>query len=413
MKKLFNKILAVYKNSDDIGKLRKARLLLITSYVGLSMILLIGIITIILENSPALLALLTVGFLSIVFVQIFLIKGHYELSAFLLVSISFALQTFYICVDFYDNAFDIYRYTFVITIMLVIGGIFFTQIKTLISFTIMGFCGIVIFYIVRNWIQLHNGFDLLVLVSTILCVVLYLFYGIVSIFSFIISSSLLDAANRERNKAKEQRDATVKSFNILSLYTKPSLTVTVRQGQDPTKILPAKQRLTILFCDICDFVHLTDDLTPNEITNFLNMYFSVLTSIIARNGGEVDKLIGDEIMALFHDAQSAIKASFEIRDAVETMEIHGRKVNNGIGLHEGDVIVGNIGSKIKLDYTVIGKSVNMASRLQQLTRSYHEKIIISQEIFAQLDSTTQDKFNCLHSVKIRGIELPIDLFGYK
>ena len=196
------------------------------------------------------------------------------------------------------------------------------------------------------------------------------------------------------------------------MYTKPSLTASVRSGKDPTKIRPSLESLTILFCDICSFVHLSEHLSAIETTHFLNRYFTVLNNIIIQNGGEIDKLIGDEIMAIFHDTESAVNAAFDIRHCMGEFSIDNMQVDNGVGLYNGEVIMGNIGSDKKLDFTVIGSAVNMASRLESLTRQYKAKIIISQEIYNSLNDEKQSRFTRIDDVRIKGVEMPISVYGF-
>ena len=414
--RIFNRLmsfyLSFYDKVSDLGLRKKAKLLYIISSFGILMLGIIFAVTMVLRRPLVAVLPLIIGAVLIFAVQFLLKRGAYELSAFLFVTIALIIQTFYILLDFYNNPFDVYRYTFTITVTLMIGGVFFTYKETILIFTVMCFCSIMIFFTVRNCIQLQNPTDSVTVVSTIVCMALFLLFGFVAYSFFSISHILIDIANQQRKNAENERDITAKSFNILSMYTKPSLTASVRSGKDPTKIRPTLETLTILFCDICSFVRLSEHLSAIETTHFLNRYFTVLNEIIIRNGGEIDKLIGDEIMAIFHDVDSAVNAAFDIRHCLREFSIDNVQVDNGVGLYNGDVIMGNIGSDKKLDFTVIGNAVNMASRLESLTRQYKAKIIISQEIYDTIPVETKQRFTRIDNVSIKGIEKPISVYGF-
>ncbi len=155
-------------------------------------------------------------------------------------------------------------------------------------------------------------------------------------------------------------------------------------------LIGKKQFCTIFFSDIRDFTTISESLTPEELVTALNTYFTHMVKIIINNHGIVDKFIGDAIMGVYgapvtteNDAANSIKACFEMIEALrifnEEMSAKG-KVNFkiGMGLSSGDVIAGNIGSEQKMDYTVIGDPVNLASRLEGLTKVYKVPVIISE-----------------------------------
>ena len=410
--RILNFYLSQYKSSEDAGLRKKAKLLYIVSTFGVLMLFIIFGVTLVLKRPIITVLPLAIGACLLLAVQLLLRQGQYELSAFLFVTIALVIQTFYMLLDYYDNPFDIYRYTFTITVTLMIGGVFFSYKETILIFILMCLSGIAVFYCIRNCMQLQNPTDSVTLVSTLVCIALFLLFSLVAYSFFAISHLLIDIANRQKENAESERDNTARSFNILSMYTKPSLTASVRSGKDPTKIRPTMESLTILFCDICSFVHLSEHLTAMETTHFLNRYFTVLNNIIIQNGGEIDKLIGDEIMAIFHDVDSAVNAAFDIRQCLREFSIDNIQVDNGVGLYNGDVIMGNIGSDKKLDFTVIGNAVNMASRLENLTRQYNAKIIISKEIYDTLCDEKQVRFARIDDVRIKGIEKPISVYGF-
>ena len=163
----------------------------------------------------------------------------------------------------------------------------------------------------------------------------------------------------------------------------------------------------ILFCDIRNFTDLSEKLNPNQTVNFLNSYFKTFNRIIIENGGVIDKLIGDCIMARFDSGKDfdAVNCALEMISALIPYNRARRKmatgqVSHGIGIAVGKVIVGNIGSINKMDYTVIGDTVNIASRLESLTKFYQVSILVTEKVQLRL----QDKilFREIDTIQIKG-----------
>jgi len=162
---------------------------------------------------------------------------------------------------------------------------------------------------------------------------------------------------------------------------------------NPEKMLVGDVRqIAILFTDIRSFTTISESYKPDELVNLLNQYFSILVEIIIGRHGVVDKYIGDAVMAFFgaparyeNDARDALEAGLAIVAALETFnsqrQAEGRvPFLTGIGINFGEVTVGNIGTDKKMDYTVIGDNVNLASRLEGLTKEYKQSILISRSL---------------------------------
>ena len=181
--------------------------------------------------------------------------------------------------------------------------------------------------------------------------------------------------------------------------------------------------VAILFSDIRSFTNISEKNKPDVLVAFLNRYFSTMVEIIKKNGGTIDKFIGDAIMAEFGTPVSykdncarAVKAAYEMREALTTIEMgdlvlpEGMTFNIGIGIHYGDVIVGSIGSKDKTDYSVIGDNVNLASRLEGLTKTYGTQILVSGSV---KDDAGDDKFFFRHldNVRVKGKKNAVPIYA--
>jgi adenylate cyclase len=164
------------------------------------------------------------------------------------------------------------------------------------------------------------------------------------------------------------------------------------------------ETLAILFTDIRSFTTLSEGFNPYDLVFYLNRYFEPLVDIIVSHGGIVDKYIGDALMAFFgapnkhgdEEVQSVIAAA-EMQQAIARInDMHlneGRPIfKTGIGVNYGQVIVGNIGSQKKMDYTIIGDPVNYGSRLEGLTKAYHQDIIVSKSIFRKVKDQIPTRF---------------------
>ncbi|HUX20344.1 MAG TPA: adenylate/guanylate cyclase domain-containing protein, partial [Spirochaetia bacterium] len=177
-----------------------------------------------------------------------------------------------------------------------------------------------------------------------------------------------------------------------------------------------QREMTILFVDIRAFTNLSEGMTPEENFKFINSYLARITPIIRENNGFIDKYIGDAILALYPGSpEDALRSA--IRMVEYLAEYNGyrknsgyRAINIGIGIHTGNLIVGIIGDTDRMQGTVISDAVNLASRVQDVTKLYGANIIISQDTFIRLENPTAYNFRFLGKVKVKGKAQSVSLF---
>jgi adenylate cyclase len=176
----------------------------------------------------------------------------------------------------------------------------------------------------------------------------------------------------------------------------------------------------IMICDLRDFTKISDNWPRDDVIDLLNGYFDAMSEPVARHGGEILKFIGDGMLAIFPLSQPSACANLlhavsEARQAMVALnekngETGRAPLNYGIGIHVGDVMYGNIGSRARLDFTVIGPAVNMASRLETLTKQLGRTVLLSRA-FADF---VKNDFDLEHVGEhpVRGFNDPIELFAY-
>lgn len=175
-----------------------------------------------------------------------------------------------------------------------------------------------------------------------------------------------------------------------------------------------EREVTILFSDIRNFTGLAERLEPTEVVDLLNDYFSEMVGVISRNGGILNKFIGDGMVAIFgapeshgNDAERAVKTALEMMERLKEfnrqLAAKGRReLSIGVGINTGRVVVGNIGSTERMEYTAVGDAVNLASRLEELNKDLGTGILISPSTYEQVKAVVQTKK--LEQVKIEGKE---------
>ncbi len=168
------------------------------------------------------------------------------------------------------------------------------------------------------------------------------------------------------------------------------------------------EELTVMFVDIRSFSLLSERMTPAETFGFINSYLSRIAPIVRRNAGFVDKFIGDGVMALFpNSGDDAVRAAIEIQDQISVYNRQratagGPPISVGIGIHTGEVMMGTIGEHDRIETTVLSDTVNVAARLESLTKEFRTPVLVSERVIMELEDPATCPFRFLGRVRIKG-----------
>ncbi len=210
-------------------------------------------------------------------------------------------------------------------------------------------------------------------------------------------------------------------MSTLCRYVTRQVAEQIMKDRDKLKLGGNRSMVSVLFSDIRNFTTISEQSRAEEVVSLLNEYFSRMLEPIFLYEGTLDKFIGDAIMAVFgapvtqaDDAERAVKAAREMRRALKKYNVDRQvrglpPIGNGIGITKGEAISGNIGSEQRMDYTVIGDTVNVASRLEGLTKNYEYKILVNDDVYQEI----KGKIPCvdLGFAHVKGKEGEIHIYG--
>jgi len=219
---------------------------------------------------------------------------------------------------------------------------------------------------------------------------------------------LLEGKNKEKIK------------QAMGKYLSQDIMKNVVQNIDDIKLGGKRANVTVLFADIRGFTSMSEKMTAEEVSVILNEYFTEIEPIITKYNGVINKFIGDAVMAIFGEPvqdinhpQNAVKCAYEMLKKVEELRdkwlFEGKpKIEIGIGINTGEAFVGNIGSEKRLEYTVIGDTVNLASRIESYNKVYRTNFLISSSTYSYV-STMADVIK-ISEVQIRGKAKKMDIY---
>lgn len=262
-----------------------------------------------------------------------------------------------------------------------------------------------------------------VLFLIVYCVASYMlfdYYSIITSFASpiiqtVLSYSLL-VSYRVVNEQKEKKYIR----QTFSKFVSKSVVDELLRDPSKVKLGGDKKNLTVLFSDIRGFTSISERLTPEELVEHLNIYLQSMTDIVLKYDGTLDKYIGDAIMAFWgapiemeDHALKACKASLEMMVALKQMNIkwdsEGKPtLDIGIGINTGDMVVGNMGSSSRMDYTLMGDNVNLGSRLEGTNKFYKTGIIISEFTYQYVKDDIIARE--LDLIRVKGKALPVKIY---
>ncbi len=214
--------------------------------------------------------------------------------------------------------------------------------------------------------------------------------------------------------------------NAFSRYLSPQLVKRVADNPQQLRLGGESRELTLLFSDIRGFTSFSENMSPEELTSFINSFLTPMTEIILEHLGTIDKYMGDAIMAFWNapldDADHAVNAcrsALAMRDRLaelnnewrETAEAEGRPLRSidvGIGINSGECVVGNLGSDQRFDYSVLGDAVNLASRLEGQTKTYGTTIVVGESTQQLAPSLAYAEIDL---IRVKGRSAPVRIFA--
>jgi len=202
-------------------------------------------------------------------------------------------------------------------------------------------------------------------------------------------------------------------------YVPPELVDEMSANPDAFSMEGESRELSVLFTDVRGFTTIAEGLEPKELAKLMNEFLTPLTRVIYKYRGTIDKYMGDCIMAFWgaplqdpQHARHAVMAGMEMHQVLEGLQSHFKKkgwppIHIGVGVNSGRMSVGNMGSEVRVAYTVMGDAVNLASRLESLTRRYGVDMIVGEQSRAAVAEIT---FRELDRVKVKGKEAPVAIY---
>ena len=205
-----------------------------------------------------------------------------------------------------------------------------------------------------------------------------------------------------------------------STYVSPNVVEKLINSPEKLRLEGEKREITVLFSDVRDFTKFSEKLEPEQLVQVMNTYFDPMTDLVMDRQGTLDKYIGDALMAIYNapldvkeHALLAAETAVMMIEALTTLnqkfsQDYGISLDIGIGINTGPAVVGNMGGSQRFDYTAMGDSVNLASRLEARSKSYGVKIIVSESTYALI----KEKFVCrlLDRIRVKGKTQPVSVY---
>ncbi len=216
-----------------------------------------------------------------------------------------------------------------------------------------------------------------------------------------------------------------KTRAVFSRYVSPDVVEELMKDPDSVELGGAKKIVTIMFADIRGFTAYSENKDPVDVITRLNEYLTVMTRTIQKHGGTLDKYLGDGLMAFFgapiyyeDHVERAVRAAVEMQEAIKQLNTEWAKRDGSqpllvaIGINTGPAVVGNVGSPERMDYTLIGEDVNLASRTEALTKLFETLVLVSERSYNALPpGEIKDSLSYVGEELVKGFTHPIKVYS--
>lgn len=246
------------------------------------------------------------------------------------------------------------------------------------------------------------------------------FLNLSLIYPFFALSLCYVLSEAYRNLIIEKKSRFLKK--AFSSYVSPELVNIIMKNPDALKLGGEKRTVTVLFSDIRGFTTLSEQLDPEQLVMLLNSYLDPMTKIVLKHRGMLDKYIGDAIMAVYNapvelpeHAEQALLTALQMIKELKALNEKFKKtgfpqIDIGVGINTGEAVIGNMGTDMRFDYTAIGDTVNLASRLEGLNKFYGTRIIISESTFNALKQNKKFITRELDLIRVKGKKEPVKIY---
>lgn len=306
----------------------------------------------------------------------------------------------------------------------ILSSNYFTGVLPVYIYLIFFLINLFVLYVVmkqKSFLRILLSLLVLFLIIQGICIALFsaniLLPQLYPSLAFVVSVALLFTMQYVlESKEKRFIEQTFK------YYLMPDVIEDLKKNPEKLKLGGENREVTILFSDIRGFTTISEKLSAEELTRVINEYLTAMTDIIMEEGGLVDKYIGDAIMAFWgapvdnpRQAECAVRAVMKMSEKLKEMNREWAKRNIpelgiGIGLNKGQVIVGNMGSSKRFNYTIMGDEVNFGSRLEGLNKMYKTECIVSESVAEAVKGNSEFTLRKLDRVLVKGKKEPKNIY---
>ena len=272
------------------------------------------------------------------------------------------------------------------------------------------------------WQPLRSALILLGIAALVVALSTWLFashgiwlYTALPLFGIALSFTIMGAG---AYRAERLRVSALR--NSFAKYVSADLVDEIIANEGQIKLGGESRELTVLFCDLANFTAMCEAMAPQVVGEIINLYANAMTRVIMAHGGTVDKFIGDAVMAFWgapladpQQAEHSVRASLAMRDAMEALqpklaELGAPRLGLRIGIHSGPAIVGNMGSDLRFEYTALGDTVNLASRLEGANKVYGTPILVSGATAEKMRGTIS--MRRVDLTRVKGKKVAVEVF---